>query len=120
MERLWEYPFVVVRIACRVCNRQGRYRLARLAHRFGCDITLDQLVDELSRDCPLRDPKVRRKATIGEGCGAHLPDLGGTLPPDLPPSPGRVRVITGGKAAGYERGNPAQPSAARTRSGGGS
>jgi hypothetical protein len=29
------YPFVVVRIACRVCSRTGSYRLARLAAKFG-------------------------------------------------------------------------------------
>src|SRR5271163_4032441 len=28
------YPFVVVRIACRVCSRRGSYRLARLAAKI--------------------------------------------------------------------------------------
>jgi hypothetical protein len=30
-DRLAFYPFVVVRIACRVCSRNGAYRLARLS-----------------------------------------------------------------------------------------
>ena len=32
---LAHYPFVVVRIACRVCSRRGSYRLARLAAKYG-------------------------------------------------------------------------------------
>ena len=35
--RLRDYPFVVVRFACRECPRLGRYRLAVLAERFGAD-----------------------------------------------------------------------------------
>jgi hypothetical protein len=31
------YPFVVVRIACRVCSHNGAYRLPRLAAKFGPD-----------------------------------------------------------------------------------
>jgi hypothetical protein len=33
--RLREYPYIVVRFACRECPRIGRYRLAVLAERFG-------------------------------------------------------------------------------------
>jgi hypothetical protein len=39
-DRLAFYPFVVVRIACRVCSRNGAYRLARLAAKFGPEIGL--------------------------------------------------------------------------------
>jgi len=99
MERLWQYPYIIVRIACRVCRRQGQYRLARLAERYGADSSLDDLLEQLAKDCPWRDPKVRRKAKGGEGCGAHFPDLRDpTPPPDLPPAPGRVRVIEGGRS----------------------
>ena len=35
--RLREYPYIVVRFACRECPRMGRYRLAVLAERFGAD-----------------------------------------------------------------------------------
>src|SRR5271163_4755928 len=34
-DKLALYPFVVVRIACRVCSRNGSYLLARLAAKFG-------------------------------------------------------------------------------------
>ena len=37
------YPFVVVRIACRICSRSGAYRLARLAAKYGPEISLRDL-----------------------------------------------------------------------------
>jgi hypothetical protein len=49
-ERLAFYPFVVVRIACRVCSRHGAYRLARLAAKFGPEIGLRDLLDRFSYD----------------------------------------------------------------------
>src|ERR1700733_3542045 len=45
------YPFVVVRIACRVCSRNGAYRLARLAAKFRSEISLRDLLDRFSYDC---------------------------------------------------------------------
>jgi hypothetical protein len=42
------YPFVVIRIACRVCSRRGSYRLARLAAKFGPEISLRDLTDRFS------------------------------------------------------------------------
>ena len=50
---LAHYPFVVVRIACRVCARRGAYRLARLAAKFGPEISLRDLTDRFTYDCPL-------------------------------------------------------------------
>ena len=38
------YPFVVVRVACRLCSRSARYRLARLAAKYGPEIRLDELL----------------------------------------------------------------------------
>jgi hypothetical protein len=48
---LAHYPFVVVRIACRVCSRRGSYRLARLAAKFGPEISLHDLTERFSYDC---------------------------------------------------------------------
>lgn len=91
---LSDYPFVRVRLACSVCPRRGSYRLARLAAKFGAEITILDLVDRLSTDCPARG--VRNRG--GVICGAHLVDLGGpTLPPDLPPAMMKLRVVRGGK-----------------------
>jgi predicted ATPase len=50
---LAHYPFVVVRIACRVCSRRGSYRLARLAAKRGPEISLRDSLDRFSYDCPL-------------------------------------------------------------------
>jgi len=53
-DRLALYPFVVVRIRCHVCSRRGSYRLARLAAKFGPEISLRDLTDRFSYDCPWR------------------------------------------------------------------
>jgi hypothetical protein len=42
---LAHYPFVVVRIRCRVCSRKGSYRLARIAAEHGPEISLRDLLD---------------------------------------------------------------------------
>jgi hypothetical protein len=47
---LAHYPFVVVRIRCRVCARKGSYRLARIAAKYGPEITLRDLLDRFSYD----------------------------------------------------------------------
>jgi hypothetical protein len=47
-DRLAFYPFVVVRIACRGCSRNGAYRLARLAAKFGPEIGLRDLLNRAS------------------------------------------------------------------------
>jgi hypothetical protein len=67
-DRLAFYPFVVVRIACRVCSRTGSYRLARLAAKFGPEITLRDLTDRFSYDCLWR-AEARSKAGKS-ACGA--------------------------------------------------
>jgi hypothetical protein len=59
-DRLALYPFVVVRIACRVCSRSGSYRLAGLATKFGPEITLRDLTNRFSYDCMWR-PEARSK-----------------------------------------------------------
>jgi hypothetical protein len=48
-DHLAYYPFVVVRIACRVCSRSGSYRLARLAAKFGPEISLRDLTDQMTK-----------------------------------------------------------------------
>jgi hypothetical protein len=45
------YPYVVVRIGCGLCQRKGRYRLARLAAKYGAEISLDELLLRLTADC---------------------------------------------------------------------
>jgi hypothetical protein len=68
-ERLALYPFVVVRIACRVCSRSGSYRLARLAAKYGPEITLGDLTERFSYDCLWR-AEARSKAGKS-ACGVY-------------------------------------------------
>jgi hypothetical protein len=88
------YPFVVVRIACRVCSRRGSYRLARLAAKFGPEITLGELTARFSYDC-LWQAEARGKRAVSS-CGVYLPDLDQPRPPDLPPGLVKLRLIKKG------------------------
>jgi hypothetical protein len=92
-ERDWLafYPFVVVRISCRVGSRSGSYRLARLAAKYGPEITLRDLTDRFSYDCLWR-AEARSKAGKS-ACGVYLPDLTNPRPPDLPPGLLKLRLI---------------------------
>jgi hypothetical protein len=56
---LAHYPFVIVRIACRVCARSGSDRLARLAAKYGPEISLRDLTDRFSYDCLWRRGAVK-------------------------------------------------------------
>jgi len=85
------YPFVVVRIACRVCSRTGSYRLARLAAKFGPEISLRDLTDRFSYDCLWRT-EARSKRGVSS-CGVYLPDLEQPRPPDDPPGRAKLRLI---------------------------
>ena len=99
VHRLVEYPWVVVRLGCRFCERHGSYRLARLAAKYGAEIDLDTLLDKLARDCPWRrDPGERHPAKYEPKCGACFLDLDGAPPPsDIPPSAMGLRIVRGGR-----------------------
>lgn len=101
MERLWQFPYVIVRVDCPLCKRQGSYRLARLAQLHGAEITLDELMDALAYGCPWRDPLRRPPRKYQAKCGARFTDLwkGSPRPPDLPPALSGLRLIPGGKDA---------------------
>ena len=89
VNRLVDFPFVLVRLRCDVCKRSGAYRLARLAAKFGSEILLEDLLARLSSNCAWRDdPR-------GSGCGARFFDMPMVRPPDMPSR--RMRVIKGGK-----------------------
>jgi hypothetical protein len=90
-DRLAFYPFVVVRIACRVCSRNGAYRLARLAAKFGPEISLRDLLDRFSYDCLWRAEAHGKRGV--SACGVYLPDLDHPRPPHFPPGLVRLRVV---------------------------
>ena len=84
-DRLAFYPFVVVRIACRVCSRTGSYRLAQLAAKFGPEITLRDLTDRFSYDCLWRaEARSKAGAQVGLQWGVPARPRKSTSP-DLPP-----------------------------------
>ena len=92
--RLRDYPYVVVRFACRDCPRIGKYRLAVLAERFGADALMVDVLQAISAAC-LRN----KERHPGRRCQAYLPDLVDPKPPDLPAAVvgERLRLIKGGK-----------------------
>jgi hypothetical protein len=92
-DRLAFYPFVVVRIGCRQCSRKGAYRLARLAAKFGPEITLRDLTNRFSYDCMWRAEARSKKGK--SACGVYLPDLEHKRPPDLPPGMVKLRLVKG-------------------------
>jgi hypothetical protein len=88
---LAHYPFVVVRIRCRVCARKGSYRLARIAAKYGPEITLRDLLDRFSYDCLWRTQSRTKRGRTD--CGVYLPDLEHMRPPDLPPGMVKLRLV---------------------------
>lgn len=70
-DTLSTYPYVLVRIACTDCNRQGSYRLARLAAKFGPEAKLEDVLARLASDCPHWRPR----HPVREGCKARFVDL---------------------------------------------
>ena len=70
MSRLSEYPYVIVRIACTRCSRNGQYRLARLAERYGAETRLTDVLAKLSAGCPHAD--TAQHQGIHDRCGAFI------------------------------------------------
>lgn len=97
VDRLSSYPWVIVRIGCDLCQRQGAYRTARLAARYGSEIPLEQLLDQLAADCPWRRPEgARRQGKYEARCGAEFVDFRFPQPPtDIPPGLRKLRVVGG-------------------------
>jgi hypothetical protein len=93
--RLRDYPFVIVRLACRECPRIGRYRVAVLAERYGASADMEDVLLALSASCGARTGGYR-----GLRCGAHFPDLPPEKPPDLPRAllpREQLKIIRGGR-----------------------
>jgi hypothetical protein len=69
---LARYPYPIVRVACRYCQRRGQYRLERLIDMYGREATFEQLLTVLAANCTRASDRTTRHG----GCrGAHLPDL---------------------------------------------
>jgi hypothetical protein len=87
-KRLSNYPWVIVNLSCKLCARRGRYRLARLAARYGPEQSLDGLLADLAHDCPYWRSNPRK---YDPRCGARFEDLDRLRPQDLPPVDGAPR-----------------------------
>ena len=86
-DRLSQCPYMIVRFDCIFCPwRKGRYRLARLAERFGAEATLDHVRDEISPgDCPRRYERANKYV---HRCQVWYTDLVSGKPHDVPPPEG--------------------------------
>ncbi|SEG59495.1 hypothetical protein [Bosea lathyri] len=96
---LREFPYVVVRFRCHVCERGGDARLAVLAAKYGSDALVGRLLRVFVAGCPW-DPQnpARKPQKYGMRCGGYCPDVLAPRPPDLPPSMTGFSLIQGGKA----------------------
>jgi hypothetical protein len=65
--------------------------LARLAAKYGPEITLRDLTDRFSYDCLWRAEARSKKGK--SACGVYLPDLANPRPPDLPAGLVKLRLI---------------------------
>jgi hypothetical protein len=81
VDRLASFSYVKVRLACRQCGREGSYKLARLADKYGANVRMGDPLRMLVDDCKLIDPR----HPFADRCGAYFADLDWPPePPDLP------------------------------------
>jgi hypothetical protein len=57
-------------VACKRCNRAGKYKLAKLIEQHGRSFPIPLLLDELAGDCPKRE-----SVTVYDLCGIFCPGL---------------------------------------------
>ncbi|AMJ59367.1 hypothetical protein [Bosea sp. PAMC 26642] len=109
---LVRYPWIIVRLRCHVCPRNAEVRLAALAARYGHRVPIRMVLHAFMSGCPWNPhTELRKPQKYGHRCGAYVPDLNSTRPPDLPPSMTGLSLIEGGKADML----PAEPMPAERR-----
>ena len=69
--RLTDYPYDVVNVSCKKCDRRGRYKKQTLIERYGDDIAVPDLSSRLSADCP----RTVNHQFGTDPCGIFYPDL---------------------------------------------
>ena len=109
---LADYPWVEVNVSCKLCARRGRYRLARLAARYGPDQTLDGLLADLAHGCPYWRSKPRQYEVR---CGARFEDLDRLRPADIVPE--NVRGFANGNVLPRKKPPPRESSEAHRSTG---
>jgi hypothetical protein len=68
---LAHYPWPIVCVACRYCDRRGQYRIESLIATYGREATYEHVLTSLSAGCTRASDRTSRP-----GCrGAYLPDI---------------------------------------------
>ncbi|MGI4765125.1 MAG: hypothetical protein ACRYGP_08690 [Janthinobacterium lividum] len=89
---LVDWPQVLVDVECSLCRRQGRYRLARLAERFGAAVPLTRLLELIAADCTLMKPGEKPRHYEAR-CGIrYVVPPAGPVPADAPARAGAPRL----------------------------
>jgi len=57
-------------VACRKCDRRGKYSLAKLIEQHGPDKMIPWWLEEISADCPKRD--LINRHDYYDLCGVHI------------------------------------------------
>ena len=65
--QLSEYPGGVVRLSCDKCGRSGQYRKQKLIERYGADIRLPDLREEIAQ--------CERMGNMHDACMVHYLEL---------------------------------------------
>jgi hypothetical protein len=63
--QLFEYPSEMVRLSCEKCGRSGQYRKQTLIERYGADIRLPDLREEIAE----------RRGLMHDACMVRYVDL---------------------------------------------
>ena len=65
--QLRDYPSDIVRLSCAKCGRSGQYRKRKLIERYGADIRLPDLREEIA--------KCERQGKMHDACMVRYVDL---------------------------------------------
>ena len=65
--QLREFPGDIVRLSCKKCGRWGQYRKQKLIERYGADMRLPDLREEMA--------KCRRHGQMHDACMVRYVDL---------------------------------------------
>lgn len=65
-----DHGAIMLTVACRRCERRGRFNVARLLVEWGPHAALADIMADAAADCPRRG-----ETRIMELCGAHMPEL---------------------------------------------
>lgn len=76
---LGTYPHPLISVACRYCERRGRYRREKLIREHGADMTLDAFVQLISEDCGYAQVRTGRRR-----CSGPYVVPSETRPPEVP------------------------------------